>query len=233
MKPKLLQLAIDNRATPKSFEVKADASGDAEIYLYDVIDSYYGVSATAFAAALAEITSNKIHLHINSPGGDVFEARAMVAAIGASKATIVAHIDGLAASAASYVAMACDEVQITDGAFFMIHNAWSFAMGNAADMRATADLLDKIDMSIVSDYMRKTGKDEAQIKDWMAAETWFSAQEAVDLGFADVMVSNEKGKAKNAWNLAAYKNAPVIQPDPEPDYSSETRARMLALLTRI
>jgi ATP-dependent Clp protease protease subunit len=231
MRPKLLQLAIDNKATPKSFEIKAAKNGDAEIYLYDVIDEYYGVSASAFAAALASIAADTIHLHINSPGGDVFEARAMVAAIGASKAAVVAHIDGLAASAASYVATACDEVQIADGAFFMVHNAWSFAMGNATDMRATADLLDKIDASIVNDYMRKTGKDEATVKAWMDAETWFSAQEAVDNGFADAVINNEKGKAKNAWNLAAYKNAPVIEP--EPDYSNETRSRMLALLSKI
>jgi ATP-dependent Clp protease protease subunit len=240
--PKLLQLAIENKAAPKAFEVKAAANGDAEIYLYDVIDSYWGVGATAFCAALKGVQAETIHLHINSPGGDVFEARAMVAAIAASKATLVAHIDGLAASAASYVAMACDEVRIADGAFFMIHNAWTVAMGNANDLRASAELLAKVDSSIVSDYMRRTGKDQAQIEQWMADETWFSAQEAVDNGFANAVVANEKG-VKNAWNLAAYAKAPKALTEPVAPLAAEineeieaikaARSRHLALLERI
>lgn len=237
--PKLLQLAIENKAAPKAFEVKSAVNGDAEIYLYDVIDSSWGVGADAFNAALKNVTADTIHLHINSPGGDVFEARAMVAAIAACKSAVIAHIDGLAASAASYVAMACDEVRIADGAFFMIHNAWTLAMGNAGDLRASADLLEKVDASIVADYQRRTGKDVEQIQQWMADETWFSAQEAVDNGFADTVVANEKGM-KNAWNLSAYAKAPkALTEAPAPDLSKEieaskaSRERHLALLERI
>jgi ATP-dependent Clp protease protease subunit len=237
--PKLLQLAIENKAAPKSFSVKALAKGEAEIYLYDVIDSYWGVSAQAFIDALGGTDASTIHLRINSPGGDVFEARAMVAAIAASKATVIAHVDGLAASAASYVAMACDEVQIAEGAFLMVHNAWTLAMGNADDLRTQAGLLDKIDASIVADYMRKTGKDQAQIEQWMADETWFTAQESLENGFADLVVTNEKG-TKNAWNLAAYSKAPQALTAPlAPDLNEEVEAlkasrdRHLALLERI
>ena len=231
MHPKLLQLALDNKAAPKAFSVRAE--GDAtRIELYDVIDDYYGVSASDFVAALNGIKSGDIALHINCPGGDVFAARAMVAAIAAHPSTITAYIDGLAASAASYVAMACDKVVMQEGSMLMIHNAWSFAMGNASDMRATADLLDKIDGSIVNDYMRKTGMAAEEIQQMMAAETWLDATESVDKGFADSVVTNDKGKAKNAWNLAAYKNAPAALA-PDPDNNKEARARMLALLSRI
>lgn len=230
--PKLLQLAIDNKAVPKLFSVRVEDNA-TRIDLYDVIDSYYGVSATDFCAALNNIKDGDISLHINSPGGDVFDARAMVAAISAHPSNITAYIDGLAASAASYVAMACDKVVMQDGAMMMIHRAWSISMGNASDMRATAYLLDKIDCSIVNDYARKTGLPTDQIIDLMEAETWMTAQEAVDKGFADEMVTNEKGKTKNAWNLSAYKNAPAPEQEAEPDYSNEARARMLALLDRI
>jgi ATP-dependent Clp protease protease subunit len=206
--PKLLQLAIDNKAAPKSFSVKAE--GDAtRIELYDVIDDYYGVSASDFVTALNGITSGDISLHINSPGGDVFSARAMVAAIAAHPSTITAYVDGLAASAASYVAMACDSVVMQDGSMLMIHNAWSFAMGNAADMRATAVLLEKIDGSIVNDYMRKTGLPADEIKQMMEEETWLDAAEALAKGFADSVATNDKGmKMKSSWNLSAYANAP-------------------------
>ena len=232
MHPKLLQLAIDNKAAPKAFALKSE-NGSTRIDLYDVIDSYYGVSATDFCAALNSVKDGDISLHINSPGGDVFDARAMVSAIAAHPSNITAYIDGLAASAASYVAMACDKVVMQDGAMMMIHCAWSIAMGNSIDMRATADLLDKIDASIVNDYARKTGMQADEIAALMQAETWLTAQEAVEKGFADAMVTNEKGKTKNAWNLSAYKNAPAVEPEPEPDYGKEARARMLALLDRI
>jgi ATP-dependent Clp protease protease subunit len=216
--PKLLQLALDNAAHPKRLTVEDKGGAEATLYMYDVIDNDYGVSDTAFADALNSITAPKIHLRINSPGGDVFAARAMVTAIAAHKSTIVAHIDGLAASAASYVAMAADEVEISDGGFLMIHKAWTGMFGNADDFTATAALLSKIDASIVSDYARRTGKDEAQITDWMSAETWFSAQEALDQGFVNSIATNEKGaKTQDAWNLSAYANAPAPADAPEPD----------------
>jgi ATP-dependent Clp protease protease subunit len=241
--PKLLQLAIDNKATPKTFVVKAE--GDAtRIELYDVIDDYYGVSASDFVAALNGIKSGDISLHLNSPGGDVFAARAMVAAIAAHPSNITAYIDGLAASAASYVAMACDSVVMQDGAMMMIHNAWTCSWGNAADMRASADLLDKIDGSIVADYQRKTGLPADEIQSMMAAETWLDAAEAVAKGFADSVATNAKGaKAKNAWNLSAYANAPKALTELLKDQAAEinqeievikaARSRHLALLERI
>jgi ATP-dependent Clp protease protease subunit len=233
--PKLLQLAIDNKAAPKSFAVKAEGDG-TRIELFDVIDDYYGVSASDFVAALNDIKTPEIALHLNSPGGDVFAARAMVAAIAAHPSKITAYVDGLAASAASYVAMACDSVVMQDGAMIMIHNAWTMAMGNAADMRATAGLLEKIDNSIVADYQRKTGLPADELQAMMAAETWLDASEAVAKGFADSVATNDKGaKAKNAWNLSAYANAPkAAEPEQiENCITEEHRARQQQRLTML
>ena len=225
---KLLQLAIDNKAMPKAFDVTQEGD-DTRIELFDVIDDYYGVSASAFVSALNGIKSPAISLHINSPGGDVFAARAMVAAIAAHPATITAYVDGLAASAASYVAMACDKVVMQDGAMLMIHCAWSVSMGDATDMRATADLLDKIDESIIKDYARKTNLAPEAIKKMMMAETWMDATEAVAMGFADSIATNDKGKASNAWNLSAYAHAPALKekpPEPAPDLTEQTNAQL-------
>lgn len=235
--PKLLQLAIDNKAAPKSFAVKAEGEA-TRIELFDVIDDYYGVSASDFVAALNGISTPEIALHLNSPGGDVFAARAMVAAIAAHPSKITAHIDGLAASAASYVAMACDSVVMQEGALMMIHNAWCISMGNASDLRTTAALLDKIDNSIVADYQRKTGLPTDELQAMMAAETWMDATEAVAKGFADSVATNTKGaKAKNTWNLSAYANAPKQEPEQiETGITEEHRERQqqrLSMLARL
>jgi ATP-dependent Clp protease protease subunit len=110
--------------------VKAEGD-EATILLYDVIDPWWGVAAKDFIAALAGDHAPTIHLRINSPGGDVFEARAMATAIRQHKSNVIAHIDGVAASAATYIAViAAKEVEMSDGAFFMIHQAWALAMGN-------------------------------------------------------------------------------------------------------
>lgn len=210
------QLVIDNKETPRRFEVSAVADGDARVDLFDVIDDYYGVSATDFVSALNKIKSENISLHINSPGGDVFSARAMVAAIAAHPSTITAYVDGLAASAASYVAVACDKVVMQKGSMMMVHRASCMAWGNSADLTEMASLLDKIDESIAQDYSRKTGKPESEMMQLMTAETWLSSEEALSIGLADSVVENEKGKTKNTWNLAAFKNAPPpIEETPE------------------
>lgn len=204
---KINQLAIDNRAAPRSFTVTALETG-TRIDLYDVIDDYYGVSATAFVNALNSVKDGDIALHINSPGGDVFAARAMVAAIAAHPSNITAHIDGLAASAASYVAIACDSVVMQEGSMMMVHRASAIVWGNSDNMIEMADLLDKIDGTIAADYVRKTGKTSDEMLALMTAETWMTADEALEYGFADSIAKNEKGKAKNTWNLGVFTNVP-------------------------
>lgn len=165
------------------------------------------MNAEAFVRDLGAITAPTIHLRINSPGGDVFDARAIATAIAQHPSNVIAHIDGLAASAASYVAIAADEVEMAPGSFLMIHKAWTFAFGNSDDLLSTAALLEKIDGSLATDYAQKTGKSNAQIEEWMSAETWFTAEEAVAEGFAG-KVSEDDEAVENTWDLSVFAHAP-------------------------
>lgn len=216
MKNRLNKLYADNRrAAARRFDVVAAAdSSDVQIFLYDHIVSseeeaewWGGVAPESFVKAVYAVDANAtIHLHINSPGGSVFAARAMEQALRLHKGRVVVHIDGLAASAATFIAMAGDEVVMGKGAMFMIHKAWTGMWGNAADLRKEADLLDKIDGTLAETYAAKTGQALEDVSAWMAAETWFTAQEALDAGFAD-SIAEAEAKAC-AWNLSAYENAP-------------------------
>ena len=160
------------------------------------------------------VKAETIHLRINSPGGDVFAARAMATAIRAHQSKVIAHIDGIAASAASYVALAADEIEIAAGAFVMIHRAWGVGFGTSEDMRQLADLLDKVDGEIEADYVRETGNTAEAIAVWMDAETWFTADEAVSNGFADRIT--EGAKAQALWNLAAFDRPPPMAAEAVP-----------------
>lgn len=222
---KILQLLRDNAGREKRPVNLVRNGTEASLYIYDVIDSYWGVSALGVIDALAEVGDAKtLNVYINSPGGDVFEGRAIMAALGRFTGKTVAHIDSLCASAATSIALACNEVRMSDGAFFMIHNASGAVWGDKTAMRETADLLEKVEGAIVADYTKKTGKDEAQIRSWMDAETWFTAAEALDNGFIDSVVTTDK-KAQNTWNLAAFGNAPAALKEPPPDPAPENTAQ--------
>lgn len=228
---KLLNLAQANRG--KGAGIRSEVAGDtATIYVYDVIDSMWGVSAADVARVLAGITAPNITLRINSPGGDVFEGRAMMSLLVEHPATVTAKIDGVAASAASVLALAASSVEIADGGFYMIHKGWTFMMGNADDLRQTAGLLDKVDGSIIAAYAGKSGKAADEIETLMKAETWFTAQEAVDAGFADaIMPTTNAGKATaRAFNVAAYDNAPKALTEQLPELDEAARMRSLARL---
>lgn len=227
-KNRLYQMMLANRAAPRLFKAEAAPNdGEATIYIYDIIGEDYwggGVTAKRFLDALAELGDvDTVHLRINSPGGDVFEARTIISAMQASRARFVAHIDGLAASAASFIAAAADEVEMTKGAFLMVHNAWTFAVGNRHDLADVAAMLAKVDASIADDYVAKTGADMETVQGWMDAETWFTAQEALDAKLAD-RIAEKAEPAKNTWNLSALANVPEAlaapaapaEPDPEP-----------------
>lgn len=232
----LLNLIRDNVDRPRSFNIKT-SDDQATIYLYDAIDPWWGISAETFAEQLAGVTAPTINLRINSPGGDVFEARAIVTAIRQHPANVIAHVDGVAASAASYIALAANEVEISDGAFFMIHKAWTLEMGNADDLRSTASLLDKIDDSIASDYAARTGKSKDAMLALMTAETWLTASEAKDMGFADRIAATASTDNAARWNLSAYANVPkaltALPPAPDPVRDRSTLERRMALLERL
>lgn len=216
---KIHQLLRDNAGREKRPVNLVRNGAAASLYIYDVIDAYWGVSAQSVVDAVnAASDADTLNVYINSPGGDVFEGRAIMAAISRFKGNTVAHIDSLCASAATSIALACGEVRMSEGAFFMIHNASALVWGDKSEMRETADLLEKVEGAIVNDYTKKTGKDDDQVRAWMDAETWFSAAEALENGFIDSITTTDK-KTKNTWNLAAFGNAPAAlkQPEPEPE----------------
>jgi ATP-dependent protease ClpP protease subunit len=170
---------------------------------------------------LAGLDVGTIHMRINSPGGDVFAAQAIAQAMRESKAKIVAHVDGVAASAASVIMSAADEVEIAPGGFVMIHQAWTIAMGNGTDMLEIAAMLEKIDDSIAGQYAARAGGDKKKWTEYMQAETWFSAEEAVEAGLADRIATGAAADA-SLWNFSAYDNAPA-----RPAATDEGKAREL------
>jgi ATP-dependent protease ClpP protease subunit len=213
---KLFKLHLDNLARAKQPVNLVQNAADASLYIYDVISSDWGVGAAQVVEAIAQAGNAKtLNIYVNSPGGDVFESRAIMAAIDRFPGKTVCHIDSLCASAATSIALSCDEVHMADGALFMVHNASTMVWGDKTAMRDTADLLQKIELSIIKDYTSKTGKPDAEITALMDAETWMTAAEALANGFVD-SVTTAKAKTSNAWNLSAFAKAPKQEPAPAP-----------------
>lgn len=215
---RIIKLLADNRKHPgRAFSVRALAGNEAEILLYDAIvdtqdeaDWLGGVSPQSMVPQIRDIKAGTIHLRINSPGGSVFAARAIEAALREHPARIVVHVDGVAASAASVVAMAGDEIVMQPGAMLMVHKSWTLTYGNANDLLETAALLEKVDGTLAETYATRSGKPRDEIDAWMAAETWFTGAEAVSAGLAD-RVAEAESKPAAAWNLSAYAHAPAAQ----------------------
>lgn len=177
--------AVVNAAAPgRSYDIRAE-DDEATVYIYDVIDSWFGVDAQEFVREIAALDVSTIHVRINSPGGSVFDGMAIYNALRRHPAEVVTHVDGLAASAASVIALAGDRVLMGTGSFLMIHNAWGIAIGDANTMREMADTLEKINESIVGIYGRRTGLKVDELRTMMDEETWLDADEAVEQGFAD------------------------------------------------
>lgn len=194
---------------PKSwFTIRMLANSDAaEVLIYDEIGAY-GVSAKSFLDELGAIPdASAVTLRINSPGGSVFDAVAIYNSLKRRSGPVTVTIDGIAASAASYVAMAGGEVVMPDNAFLMIHDPSGMVMGSAADMRAMAAALDKIRDSLVTGYSAKSGADDDTVAALMAKETWLSASEALALGFCDRVA--EPVRIAAHFDLARFGNAPA------------------------
>lgn len=224
MRHQIIKLLADNKAAKPRSQVRATGN-EAVIYIYDAIVAtevdamwFGGVAAETLVKEIRALKVDTIHLRINSPGGDVFAGRAIEQALRETSAKIIAHIDGFAASAASFVMLAADEIEMAPGAFIMIHNAWTIAMGNASDISKTVALLEKVDQTIVDSYQKFTGQKVETIIDWMAAETWFTAQEAIDAGFATRIADEDVNAAAPKWNLSAYDHppAPAAEETPAP-----------------
>jgi len=184
-----------------------------EIFIYDAIfvDSFFetGVSAKSIRDELAKVPENeRVLVRINSPGGDVFEAAAIFTMLSQHKGGVDVQIDGVAASAGSYIAMVGDTVTIADGAMMMIHNAHTFAFGDSRDMRSAADLLDKVTENIVRAYAAKSDLSEKDVAAAMDDETWYTAAEAVDAGLADEVLETLSVEDYKIPAVFGYKNLP-------------------------
>ncbi len=187
------------------YTIRAGSKG-AEIVIYDEIGAY-GITAKGFLAELGALPdATPLALRINSPGGSVFDAVAIYNAIKRHSGTVTVWIDGIAASAASYIAMAGDEVVMPENAFLMIHDPSGMVMGTAGDMRAMAEALDKIKNSLLQGYAAKSGRSEAEIAPLMTAETWLDATEALDIGFADRIAEPIRIAAR--FDVGRFRNAP-------------------------
>lgn len=192
------------------FEIEAKADTDhAEILIYDEIgDSWWNpdaVAAKRFVRELNKLDVSTISLRINSPGGSVFDGHAIYNALKNHKATITTYVDGLAASIASVVALAADRVVVAKNSMFMIHNPHTIALGDAAEMRKTADFLDQVRNTIVGVYEEKTGQKPADIEAEMDREAWYEADEAVALGYADAIEGDAQVAALARFDVKALK----------------------------
>ena len=180
--------------TPKFYALEKSGNNETTVTLYDEIGAF-GAGSKEFLADLGKLSGQHIHLRINSPGGSVVEGTAIYNALRRHEGGLTVHIDAMAASMASVIAMAGEPVYMADNALLMIHNPWTVSMGESKDLRKEADLLDKLKVNLRNAYVRKTGINAEEIGAMMDAETWLDAVEAVALGFADAI---EEGVAAAA-----------------------------------
>lgn len=197
------------RPRARWFRIENSAAEDhADLYIYDAIH-WFGVDVNELVDQLRRVTASTLNVRINSPGGDVFDGVAIYNALVRHSARVVVHVDGLAASIASVIAMAGDEIRMHPGSMMMIHDPWMFAIGPADEMRAAADLLDKVGRSIASLYQERTGLPRDEISALMAAETWMDPEEAREKGFADQVDEGEaKAGPANRFDLTGFENVP-------------------------
>lgn len=208
---------VKNMSKPSTrnwYEIRNAAGDVAEIFIYDNIGEDWwtgeGVTAKAFIESLNQITAGEIHLHLNSPGGSVFDGQAIYNALVRHPAKVTTYVDGLAASIASVIALAGDRVVMAANSLFMIHNPMSSVNGYASDMRKMADTLDKIRDSIAGVYSDKVKLTRDEIVAAMDEETWFSAEEALQLGFASEISAPIKVAAHFDLSRYGFRHAPVL-----------------------
>lgn len=210
-----------NLTTGQGFKLRnltEDGQTVTELFIYDAIGGWFGISAQDVVRELMSIDTEQINVRINSPGGDVFDGIAIANALRSHSAKITVTIDSLCASIATAIAMAGETVTMMPGSQMMIHNASGMAMGQAADMRKLADVLDFQSKNIATQYARRAG---GTVDEWQAAmdaETWLSDDEAVAAGLADSVAvvkqggpaavpGPEQGAEWDAWDLSGFKFA--------------------------
>lgn len=181
--------------------IKAEA-GKGEIAIFDVIDPDWGVSAAQVRQKLSENGQGAVTVLINSPGGDSSEGVTIYNLLKQHKGRVTVKVMGMAASAASVIAMAGDEIQMLTGSMLMVHNAWTIAVGNRKDLSYVVGLLDKVDSSMRDIYIQEAGIEEETLKGLMDEETYLTAKEAVEVGFANTVLEEQPSR-EHSNSLAA------------------------------
>lgn len=223
------------------FRITNNVAGPAVVDIFDEI-GFWGVNAAAFQRELAAVTASEITVNLSSPGGEIFEGIAIYNALRTHPATITVQVSALAASIASVIAQAGDRIIMQSGAQMMIHEGSGLCMGNAKDMQEMAELLDRQSDNIAQIYADRAGGTPERWRERMQAETWYSAQEAVDAGLADeVETAPRKGEqpaeqVTARWDLSLFNYAgreaapaPALtntaQPATEPTQEPETQVQ--------
>lgn len=222
------------------FAVKNATEDSADLFFYDVIgDSWIGSDAASVVKEINSLKAKKLNVRINSPGGSVFDGIAIYNALSRHPAEVTTYIDGVAASIASVIALAGKKVIMADNAMFMIHNPWTFAMGDSGELRKQADVLDQVGETLITTYASRTDKDREVIRKAMDEETWFTADEAMAWGLATdktaalPLAACINAEVADALNFCRTPSALLAaqQPEPSTPPSSET-PRSLSLLKR-
>ena len=217
---KVTRIHASQRERKGIFSAVKNAANELEVMLYDEIGYDFwtggGITAKDVADQLkAAGTVSRISLRINSPGGDVFEGSAIYSQLSKSGIPVDVYIDGLAASAASFIAMVGRAVSMGDNAMMMIHNPWSIEMGDANDMRKCADTLDKVRDSMLPAYMRRYSGTEDEFKALLDAETWLTAADCKACGLADEITTPDTATQARAQSIAAKFDLSVFKNTPE------------------
>lgn len=195
---------------------------ETEVSIFDEIGGF-GVSADQFISDLQKIPADhKILLRIHSPGGEVFDGNAIATAL-SRRGNVEVQIEGIAASMATLISLSGRPVKMAENGFYMIHNPWGAAMGDAEELRKQAELLDRIRGNMVNAYAAKTGQSPEQIGEWMDAETWFTAAEAQAYGFVDEVTDrlDLAASATRFSRLAKFRHAPAALLTPTPERMTE------------
>ncbi len=209
-------------------EVKSpagDSDGKAHLYIYDVIEDYWGFGAMECVHELAEVTADTVVVHLNSPGGLVYEGFAIYNTLRAHPARIEVVVEGLAASISSVIAMAGDEITVMRTAQVMIHDPWTIILGNAEEMRREAEVLDGLKTQILDAYVAKAGGKRDEISELMTSETFLSGAEALELGIVDIAEDVPDGQE-------AQNRAPAQPATPTPGASDGARERRRKMRVR-
>lgn len=219
----------------KFWDVKAKDDKTAELTLYGEISdvSWWGdeITPKQFKEELDALGDiDTLNVYINSPGGDVFAGQTILSILKRHKAKVNVYVDGLAASIASVIVMAGDTVTMPRNSMMMIHNPWTYTVGNAQELREAADRLDKVADSMIEAYLGKASIERDKLIQLLEAETWLSADECKEYGFCDVIEESKQIAAcLNKEILGRYKNTPIelLCKEPEPDPDDDLKSKEL------